>query len=157
MPQPARFLELRCPDCLWKELCGPEAMITWLRQVGKVRPGRQMELEILYEVFRASAQQFCCPRCGRQGLAASCAPAGHEWSQEGVCAKCGRPIGKERLQAVPGVTCCALCQRDEERGVQRSDRDFCPRCGAPLEVRAVFEGRRTRYVLKCSARPPCPL
>ena len=158
MSSPTRNLELRCGACLWREVCGPAEMVTWLREVGKIRQGKDMELEILYEVFRASAAQFTCPQCGRTGLSAANAAEGSgDWPGTPTCVKCGRPIAKERLEAVPGTTVCAACQRDSERGVQREEKDCCPRCGAPLEVRAIPQGSRTRYVLACSANPPCPL
>ncbi|MEU0489682.1 TraR/DksA family transcriptional regulator [Nocardiopsis changdeensis] len=33
----------------------------------------------------------------------------------GVCDSCGRPIGKERLQAFPRATLCVSCKQREER------------------------------------------
>ena len=156
-PSP-RYLELRCGVCLWREACGPAEMVSWLREAGKIRQGKDMELEILYEVFRASASQFTCPQCGRTGLSAMNAAEGAgDWPGTPACVKCGRPIAKERLEAVPNTRVCAACQSDTERGVQRQEKDFCPRCGAPMEVRAIVQGNRTRYVLACSANPPCPL
>ena len=157
MALPTRFLELRCRKCLGSEVCSAAQMVAWLREAGRIRPGREMEPEILYEVFRAAAADFRCRKCGANGLAVtSAADERAEWPGEGTCAKCGRPIGKERLEAVPGTTCCAACQEDQERGRKRPDRDRCPRCGAPLAVRAIPQGNRTRYVLACSANPPCP-
>jgi hypothetical protein len=117
-----------------------------------------MEPEILFEVFRAAAGSFECPKCGGSGLAVtSTADERAEWPGVAACAKCGRPIGSERLEAVPGTTCCAACQNDHEHGRTRADKDHCPRCGAVLEVRVVTQGDRTRYVMACSANPPCPL
>ena len=34
----------------------------------------------------------------------------------GTCARCGKPIGEERLEAMPYVTLCIECKRLEERG-----------------------------------------
>jgi RNA polymerase-binding protein DksA len=34
----------------------------------------------------------------------------------GVCNACGRPIGEERLEALPWTTQCIDCKRKEERG-----------------------------------------
>ncbi len=34
----------------------------------------------------------------------------------GICRTCGRPIGEERLEAVPHTTQCIDCKRKEERG-----------------------------------------
>ena len=34
----------------------------------------------------------------------------------GTCARCGKPIGEERLEAMPYATLCIACKRIEERG-----------------------------------------
>jgi RNA polymerase-binding protein DksA len=34
----------------------------------------------------------------------------------GTCTTCGRPIGDERLEAIPYATQCIDCRRKEERG-----------------------------------------
>jgi DnaK suppressor protein len=34
----------------------------------------------------------------------------------GMCARCGKPIGEERLEAMPYATLCIDCKRLEERG-----------------------------------------
>jgi RNA polymerase-binding protein DksA len=34
----------------------------------------------------------------------------------GVCQRCGKPIGEERLEAMPYATKCIECKRQEERG-----------------------------------------
>jgi len=34
----------------------------------------------------------------------------------GTCARCGKTIGEERLEAMPYVTLCIECKRLEERG-----------------------------------------
>jgi RNA polymerase-binding protein DksA len=34
----------------------------------------------------------------------------------GTCGRCGKPIGEERLEALPWTTQCIDCKRKEERG-----------------------------------------
>ena len=34
----------------------------------------------------------------------------------GTCSRCGKPIGEERLEAMPYATLCIDCKRLEERG-----------------------------------------
>lgn len=34
----------------------------------------------------------------------------------GLCTRCGKPIGEERLEAMPYATLCIECKRLEERG-----------------------------------------
>jgi len=156
---PVRHLELRCRGCSWKELCGPGAMAAWLQKAGKLRAGREPpELGILYELFRAAAFELTCPRCGKLGLAVgAAAEETAAWPGGRLCRGCGKPIPRERLEAVPNALRCAACQQDEERGRAKDEVAFCPRCGAVMEVRVEQSGSRTRYVLGCSANPPCPL
>jgi predicted RNA-binding Zn-ribbon protein involved in translation (DUF1610 family) len=112
----------------------------------------------MYEVFRATADKFACPECRHVGLSAAPAPDdGTDWPDARDCASCGKPISQERLEAVPGATLCAACQRDEELGRARTEIEYCPRCGAPMELRLSRAGGLTRYVLACTASPPCRL
>jgi RNA polymerase-binding transcription factor len=39
-----------------------------------------------------------------------------ETGSYGVCENCGRPIGLERLEAMPWATLCIDCKREAERG-----------------------------------------
>jgi len=39
--------------------------------------------------------------------------------QYGVCANCGKPIGKERMQARPEATLCVECQTRHEQEARR--------------------------------------
>ncbi len=154
MTGPARVVELRCRECGWRESCGPTQIITWLTRSGKVRPGRAPELAILYELFRAGAAEWACPRCGKHCLTVGPEP---EWRGETPCVVCGRLIDAERLEAIPGVKLCAACAQSAERGQPGEVQERCSRCGAPLVVRVSNSGGRTRYLLGCSANPPCAL
>jgi hypothetical protein len=158
MPAPIRYLELRCPDCLWREVCGPAEVAAWLGKAGKLRANGHPELAVLYEVFRATVAQLTCPQCGRMGLGVATPVEDRTaWPGEALCICCGKPIPKERLEAIPDVRHCATCQRGTERGRPEEEKEFCPRCGAPLEVTMIGAGQRARYVLACTANPPCNL
>lgn len=152
------YFELRCRRCSWCQVCGPEEVVGWLRKARKLRAGGAPEWEILVEVFLAAAPRLVCPECGAEGLSAGPAPddAG-DWPELKTCASCSAPIEEERLRAVPGATLCAACQRDEELGRGCRETDYCPRCGAPMELRPSRSGGVTRYVLACTANPPCRL
>lgn len=158
MREPIRYLELRCPQCRRRETCGPQQIVDWLLKARKLRPNRVPELEILYELFAAAAGQFTCPGCKHAGLdVANALDDVHAFPPAPACAACGLAIEPERVEAIPNVRFCAACQRKRESGRPVEEKDYCPRCGSPMEVRVIQDGARTRYVLGCSARPPCSL
>jgi hypothetical protein len=60
------------------------------------------------------------------------------------------------LEAVPGTKRCTACQGKAETGhVANDEPDFCPHCGALLELRASRSGGITRYKQFCTNNPPC--
>lgn len=132
-------------------------MTDWLRQVGKVRPGREPEAEILFEVFRGSAGQFACPDCGQVGLVVSEATGDFDWPEARACQGCGQPIPAERLEALPDAEYCARCQEALEQGRPVGPTEYCPRCGAPMAMRLSRTAGVTRYVMVCTHSPPCRL
>lgn len=149
------YLELRCPDCSWSEVCGREGQARWLRAAKKIRAGREPEAAILEELFRSNARHWACPRCGRTGLAVAVAVDEAAWGDEPLCAECRRPISRDRLEAVPGTTRCAACQQNEEQGRSPEGVEYCPRCGAAMALRLSGAGGLSRYVLVCTGNPPC--
>ena len=152
-----KYLELRCRACHWSEVCGPKEIAGRLRGMGKLREGRMPELAILYALFQAAVPAVVCPECGQADLKVGPASDGDGWPEPVPCAACGKPISPERLEAVRGTRFCAGCQRESDSGRPRPERDYCPQCGAALEVRIVQTGSSTRYVLACSNNPPCDL
>ena len=152
MAENTSYLELRCPACPWTEPCGPEGMVKWLRRANKLRAGSETDPEIIAELFRAVASQFTCPQCGQLGLAV--APAQQDdavWPGPTPCSSCGKSIPLERLNAVPGTTLCAHCQHDEELGRAPPEQEYCPRCGAPMQLQLSKSPGMTRYVMTCTA------
>ncbi len=155
MSSQRHYYELRCSACSWAEVCGRQSVSAWLQKARKVRPGREPEWEILVELLLATAPQLPCPQCGRIGLTAEPASDdGADWGEPAACSSCGSPIPQERLQAIPGTTLCATCQRDDELGATTT-QEYCPRCGAAMELRLSKSRGITRYVLACAGNPPC--
>jgi len=157
MSQPNPHYELRCPQCSWTEVCGTEGMIRGLLTIGKIRHGREPDLEILIELFQAMVGQMACPECGAKGLAVAPVDDEADWPDERPCAVCGRLISAERLEALPNATLCAACQRAEEEGRAPVEQEYCPRCGSPMTLRPTTTGGVTRYKLVCTGNPPCRL
>jgi len=147
---------LRCPACTWCEECGHDGVLRWLRSARKVRPGREPEPEILYEVFRGTAGQLTCPQCGQRGLVIQALDdRDGDWPGAPLCDGCRQPIPRERWQALPGVRLCAACQQQEETGRGADAADYCPRCGALMELRLSRSAGLARYVMTCTGNPPC--
>jgi len=145
------YFLLSCPACGWREECGHEAVLRWLRAARKVRPGREPEPEILHEVFLGSARQWACPECRLVGLHAEPLDEGGDWPGSRLCDGCRQPLSAERIAALPHVRLCPACQRKEEAGGSNDEVEYCPRCGAPMALRLAPGGGVTRYVMACTA------
>ena len=151
-----RFLELSCPHCDWSEVCNPTRVAEWLRTAERLRHDQAPEIEIIHEVLRGTAGQLACPDCNRIGLHVSDADDNEaDWPEAPTCAGCGQPISAERLEAVPGVTRCATCQQSHESGEDNATPEFCPRCGALMELQLSRRAGLARYVMRCTGNPPC--
>lgn len=152
------FLELRCPACSWSEVFSEGRIAERLRSLRKLRVRSHPEPEILAEVFKAVAAEMACPECGATGLWTETAAEDRlDWPQARQCDACGRPIEAERLELLPGATLCAACQRQLERGETPGQPEYCPRCGAPMQLRLSRKGGVARYEMTCTANPPCRL
>jgi RNA polymerase-binding transcription factor DksA len=80
-----------------------------------------------------------------------------EWAQVIVCEICRQPIPDERLEFNPRATRCAACQDAADRGASFAEPEYCPKCGAIVELRVSRGGGVTRYKLWCTSNPPCRL
>ena len=157
MSESSYYIELRCPDCGWRQTDGPAAIGQRLRRIGKVGPRSQPDWEILAALLLASTSQIECDGCGRRGVLAGPAESPDAaWPDVVSCEACGKPIPPERLEALPGTTLCTACQSNDERGVRRPEAiEYCPRCGAPMEPKLSRDRGITRYLMTCTAVPPC--
>lgn len=83
------------------------------------------------------------------------------WPQARPCTGCGQAIPRERLELLPEATLCAACQAaaedDDAAGRPAATGEYCPRCGAPLVLRASRGRGITRYRPVCTGSPPCRL
>jgi predicted RNA-binding Zn-ribbon protein involved in translation (DUF1610 family) len=146
-------MELRCRQCSWSSVCGVEAMVEWLRRHGRLKRAEQPQAAFVEELFLATADRFACPECGAVGLVAG--PPREEdecWEIGRACQVCGQPIPAERLEAVPDTQVCARCKVDEEAGKTHEQPEYCPRCGAILQVQPTRGAGISRYRMVC---PEC--
>ncbi|WP_146570950.1 TraR/DksA C4-type zinc finger protein [Botrimarina hoheduenensis] len=124
-----------------------------LRRAGDPDPA------IVGELLREAAPRMTCPSCKSIGLTAKSAAAEDEelddWQAAILCEACRKPIPTERLEALPSVKRCATCQKRAEAGHTDDEPDFCPRCGALMELRVSRGSGLTRYRLFCTGVPAC--
>jgi DNA-directed RNA polymerase subunit M/transcription elongation factor TFIIS len=149
--------DLSCSDCPYTTVCGPVAMLDWLRRVRMVRNDVAPEPELLGELFRSAADKFHCPRCGTHGMIVGSVHQEDEendeaWGMARRCDDCGEAISSERLQALPESRRCAACQARDERGEASGPQEYCPKCGSIMVVRQTRGAGLTRYQLIC---PSC--
>jgi hypothetical protein len=153
--------ELTCCCCGWRTVCGVDDAIARLRLIGLLRRDREPDDDLVAALFVEAAPRMTCPICKEKSLTASPIDLSDEdgqWQAAVLCDVCRTPIPPERLEAVPGTKRCARCQ-----GLTESDKlaerepDYCPHCGALVEVRVSRGSGITRYKRFCTGIPPCRL
>lgn len=152
--------ELICRRCGWRTVCGRDDAVVRLRLIGQLRREREPEAELVEALFVESAPRMTCPICKEKSLFAQ--PGKNDeagdWQEAVLCEVCRQPIPPERLEAVPNVKRCAACAAKMESGhLTEIEPDFCPHCGALIEVRVNRGTGITRYKRVCTGDPPCRL
>jgi Zn finger protein HypA/HybF involved in hydrogenase expression len=153
-------IQLECKSCGWWTLCGEPEVVRRLRAIGQFRRAPEPPEDIVREVLRTSGHRLSCDRCrATEMLLRESTEVGDdgEWEQVVVCEICREPISAERLEFNPKATRCAQCQGAADRGASFVEPDFCPKCGAIVELRVSRGGGLTRYKLWCTNNPPCRL
>jgi RNA polymerase-binding transcription factor DksA len=152
--------ELRCSHCGWRTVCGRDDAIARLRIIGQLRREKDPDEELVATLFVDSAPRMTCPLCKERKLAArlSTDDAADDWQAAILCEICREPIDPERIEAIPGTKRCAACQGKSETGqLSEFEPDYCPHCGALVEVRVSRGSGITRYKRICTGEPPCRL
>jgi Zn finger protein HypA/HybF involved in hydrogenase expression len=154
--------ELRCRNCGWRTVCGRDDAVARLRIVGKLRREGEPQEELVATLFVGATSQMTCPICKEKSLFARPSQDFDEesgdWQTTVLCEICREPIAPERLEAIPDVKRCATCAAKVESGrLDDIEPDFCPHCGALVEVRVSRGSGITRYKRVCTGYPPCRL
>ena len=155
--------EITCSNCGWRTVCGLNDAIVRLRLVGHFRREREPDEETVAVLLVESAPLMTCPLCKEKRLVArpsteSDADDGaDDWQAAVLCEICREPIDPERVEAIPGTKRCAACQGKAESGQLVDEPDYCPNCGALIEVRVSRGSGITRYRRVCTGEPPCRL
>ncbi len=153
--------ELTCTGCGWRTVCGPVDIATRLRLVGVLRRDSDPDEAVLAELLPGAAERMTCPFCKRIGLAASEAVdefGDDDWQAAVLCESCREPIPPVRLEGFPDSRRCVAGQARSGSGEPEPDEpEFCPRCGALVELRVSRGGGLTRYKRFCTGTPSCRL
>lgn len=159
---------LECHKCNWRTTCGEEELARRLRTLGLLRRSPHPPTELVSELLRVNAHRLTCDACHQTGLA-SVAPGDggpldvrsrtgdDDWQQAVICQVCRTAIPPERLEIFPNATRCAKCQDVADRGAEPVPPEYCPKCGALIEIRVSSSGGITRYKQFCTGQPPCRL
>jgi hypothetical protein len=155
--------ELICSNCGWRTVCGLNDAIVRLRLVGMLRRDKDPDEQSVAVLFVEAAQQMTCRLCKEKQLFARPSTDSEggdpdDWQAAVLCAICREPIAPERLEAIPNAKRCAACQVKTESGALSDiEPDYCPHCGALVEVRVSRGTGITRYKRVCTGEPPCRL
>ncbi|MEN0109368.1 MAG: TraR/DksA C4-type zinc finger protein [Planctomycetota bacterium] len=148
---------LTCGACGWRTVERAEALASRLRLVGLLRRDTDPDDAIVAALLEEAAGRMTCPGCKSIGLTPGDADAVEDdeddWQAARLCEVCRQPIPPERVEALPGVKRCFACQSRAESGADAAEDepDFCPRCGALVELRVSRAGGLTRYRRFCTA------
>jgi hypothetical protein len=151
---------LACEDCGWRTFCGAEEIAAKLRLVGLLRRETEPDEATLAELLPCAVGRMTCPGCKRIGLVVSEPEIDEDddWQTAILCEACRKPIPPERLEVFPDSKRCVDCQSRAESGEPDDDEpEFCPRCGALLELRVSRGSGITRYKRFCTGVPSCRL
>jgi hypothetical protein len=152
--------ELTCRRCGWRTLCGRDDAIARLRLVGLLRREKEPAEALVQTLFVEAAPRMTCPICKEKSLVAlpSKDDDSGDWQVAVLCEACREPIPPERLEAIPDTKRCAACAAKAESGqLTDIEPDYCPHCGALIEVRVSHGTGITRYRRVCTGDPPCRL
>jgi hypothetical protein len=161
---------LACSKCRWRTVCGEDELARRLRTLGLLRRSPHPPPELVSELLRVNVHRLACDACHHVGLTIVAdgddSPRGKPsiadddasgWQQAVICQICREPISPERLEVFPNSERCAKCQDLADRGAEPAPPEFCPKCGALLEMRVSRGGGITRYKQFCTGSPSCRL
>ncbi len=153
---------LTCRHCSWRTVGGRDDLVARLRLLGWLRRDKEPDDAMVEALIVESAPRMTCPGCRGIGLAVREAEDEEDdfdaWQAATLCEVCRQPIDPERLEFLPEAKRCAACQHlAETDALPDDDLEFCPKCGALVELRVSRGSGITRYKRFCTGDPPCRL
>lgn len=125
-----------------------------LRSMGMLKRSAPEDHDTLWELWRSSLARVGCEACAHVGLTLLDGaelqremrrPDDGDWPEARACQGCGCVLPPERLELFPDTTRCAGCVAVAD---EAADVDFCPRCGAALQLR--WDPNSSQYRSHCS-------
>jgi RNA polymerase-binding transcription factor DksA len=156
-------VELICGNCSWRTVCGREEAVARLRSNGMLRRDPDPDDELVRVLMVDSVSRMRCSNCDEKRLTAHTLdsdelPEEVEWQTAVLCEVCREPISPERLEALPTTKRCVRCQGNAEVTSSATETtEYCPHCGAPIQIRVSRGAGITRYKRFCTGNPPCRL
>lgn len=149
-------VEWTCRACRWGIVENRDQILARLRSIGMLSRDAPDEATI-WELARVASGRLTCPQCGAAGLGIERTQDDDAelWGDPIPCEFCAAMIPAERLAVFPNSKVCAKCQAKLDRGETAGGVDYCPRCGAPMVVRATRGDGITRYQQVCSQGARC--
>ncbi len=144
---------LTCRHCGFRTLAGHDDLVARLRLVGQLRRDKEPSDSIVEALLAEYTPLMTCPGCKGIGLSAKDADEEDEddWQAAVLCEICRQAIDLERLEVLPDTHRCTDCQHKSETGtLPDDDPEFCPRCGALVELRVSRGSSITRYKRFCT-------
>ncbi len=144
---------LTCGKCGYRTIAGRDELVARLQLVGQLRRDKNPDDAIVLALLSECSPLMTCPGCKTIGLAVSDVDAlddDGDWQTAVLCEVCRQPIDPERMEVLPDTRRCTECQHKGETGTLHDDLEFCPRCGALVELRVSRGGGITRYKRFCT-------
>jgi len=151
---------LHCRACGWRTIAGPDELVARLRLVGQLRREKEPDDQIIDALLAEAAPRMTCSGCRNIGLRVAEADEEMDqapgdpgdWQAAVLCEACRQPIDPERLEVLPTTRRCTACQHQADTGTAADEQvEFCPKCGAVVELRVSRGTGITRYKRFCTA------
>ncbi len=147
-------IELHCNACGHREMISLARMVAHLRGLGMFKRQKELDPQLVRALYADQIPLLRCRECGHVG----CDPHEPEelddeqWGGQRACEVCGQVIAAERLEVFPDIRRCTQCQGAADRGEDAAEPEYCPRCGAIMEMRLRGGAGITGYTMRC---PDC--
>ncbi|MDO4570703.1 MAG: TraR/DksA C4-type zinc finger protein [Planctomycetia bacterium] len=152
----AEYRKIECVDCGWSDMLDTEGVRQWLVRERKIAAHRDVDDDVVYELFHALFSTFRCPDCFSTRLTLEIVEDDFRDLDARRCRGCRNVIPARRLEIVPGAQYCVSCEEKRERGEALPIRaEYCPVCGSMMTLEKTLVGTKTYYEWRCPKIPPC--